>query len=251
MTERFAGKIAFVTGAGSGIGAAVTRRLISEGAQVVGVDIDEAGLAETVTSCGEDAARFQAVRLNITDRDACFEAIDRCVAEHGRLDILGNVAGILHAGHFTETTEETYRRLMSVNVDGMFFLAQAAIPHLVETNGSLINVASNSALQGVAYLVAYSTSKAAIIGLTKSLAMEYVKTGVRVNCIAPGGTMTGIVKNFSLPSDVEVELAIRPGGFRGTNTADEVAALFAFVASDESPGIHGAVLPIDRGVTTG
>jgi len=249
--DRFDGKVAFVTGAGSGIGAAVARRLAAEGARVVGADIDEAGLADTADACSQFSGRFDPQPLDIRQRAHCFDAIDRCVADNGRLDIVGNIAGVVHVGHFLQTTEEEYRRLMAVNVDGMFFIAQAAIPHLLETSGSLINVASNSALQGVAYLVAYSTTKSAIIGLTKSLAMEYVKTGIRINAIAPGGTITGLTRNFSMPADVDIDLAVRPAGFRGTNTADEVAAFFAFIASDESPGLHGAILPIDRAVTTG
>jgi NAD(P)-dependent dehydrogenase (short-subunit alcohol dehydrogenase family) len=250
-TDRFTGKVAFVTGAGSGIGQAVALRLAAENGIVVGADIDPDGLADTVARCADAPGTFEPVELDIGDRAACFAAIEGCVARRGRLDVLGNIAGVVHAGHFIDTPEDAYRRLMRVNVDGMFFLSQAALPHLVASGGSLINTASNSALQGVAYLVAYSTTKTAIIGFTKSLAMEYVKTGVRINCIAPGGTLTGLTRNFSMPADVDPELAIRPAGFRGINTPEEVAALFAFVASDEAPGIHGAVLPIDRAVTTG
>lgn len=250
-TARFVDKVAFITGAGSGIGRAVAERLADEGAVVFGADINEAGLRETGANILLGGGRFEGAVVDVSNREACFAAIAGCVAAHGGLDILGNVAGITDMANFTDITEASYRRNMAVNFDGPFFLAQAAMPHLLESNGSLINIASNSALMGSAYLSAYSAAKAAIVGLTRSLAMEYVKTGVRINCIAPGGTMTNIANNMSRPNEIDVELAMRVRGFRGVNDPAEVAALFAFVASDEAPGIHGAVLSIDRGVTIG
>lgn len=251
MEQRFTGRVAFVTGAGNGIGRAVCRRLAAEGATVVGADVDEESLrsvAEEITGAG---GNFHGDAVDIGSREACFAAIERCVAAHGRLDVLGNVAGIARAEHFTEISEELYRRVMAVNLDGPFFLAQAAMPHLLATNGSLVNIASNSGVQGVAYLTAYSATKAALVGLTRSLAVEYAKTGVRVNCIAPAGTSTRLTATFERPADIDIDLAMRSAGFRGMNNPDEVAALFAFVASDEAPGVHGAVLTIDRGLTAG
>lgn len=251
MTGRFDGKVACITGAGSGIGRATAVRLCAEGAIVVGVDIDANGLEGTAEAIADSGGTFEPVATDLSERAACFSVMEQCVHRHGRLDVLGNIAGIVRSGHFTDLNEADYRRQMAVNVDAYFFMAQAAMPHLVASSGALINIASNSGVQGVAYLVGYSTTKWAVVGMTKSLAMEYVKTGVRINCIAPAGTMTGIVRQFAVPADGDMELASRPRGFRGINQPEEVAALFAFVASGETPGIHGAVLTVDRGVTVG
>ncbi|MFI5053496.1 MAG: SDR family NAD(P)-dependent oxidoreductase [Acidimicrobiia bacterium] len=249
--ERFEGKVALITGAASGIGRAICDRLAAEGARVVGADIDATRLHAVGDEIRASGGRFVGRELDVGDRSACREVVDECVSTYGRLDILGNVAGMVRAAHLPDVTENEYRQMMAVNVDGAFFLAQAAIGHLVEAKGSIINIASNSGLQGVAYLVVYSMTKGAIVNLTKSMAMEYVKTDVRINAIAPGGTNTRLAETFEVPEGVDPELLSRMLGYRGANEPEEVAAFFAFVASDESRGIHGAILPIDRGVTTG
>jgi len=249
--QRFTGKVAFLTGAGSGIGRAAAIRLAAEGATVVGADINTERLDEVSSEVKACGGGFTSVELDIADRGACFAAIADTVASHGRLDVLGNIAGFAWGEHFTDIAEDRYRRLMAVNVDGAFFLSQAAIPHLLETSGNIVNISSNAGVTGVAYLVPYSMAKGAIVNLTKSLAMEYVRTGLRVNAIAPAGTTTNIGDQFSLPTDIDPELAARMAGYRGSNEAEEVAALFALVASEEAPGIHGAILRIDRGVTVG
>jgi meso-butanediol dehydrogenase / (S,S)-butanediol dehydrogenase / diacetyl reductase len=140
---------------------------------------------------------------------------------------------------------------MGVNVDGYFFMAQAAIPHLLETDGNIVNVASNAGLMGQAYTVVYCMTKGAVVQLTRALAMEFVKTKLRVNAIAPSGIQTTLSENFHIPPDVDGSLMRPYMGFRPMGSPDDIAAMFAFVASDEARSVHGAILAVDRGVTAG
>jgi NAD(P)-dependent dehydrogenase (short-subunit alcohol dehydrogenase family) len=246
MTARFDGKVALVTGAASGIGRAVTRRLAEEGASVYAVDVEEAGLAATKATA---PGTVEAQRVDVTDPDACDAAVDACVARFGHLDVLGNIAGIYRAGHVTEFPRAEYRKVMAVNLDACFFLAQRAIPHLLETNGNIVNIASNAGLQGVPYSVAYCMSKGGVVQLTRALAVEFLKRPLRVNAIAPAGTNTNIAASAVFPPDMDRDLSRRMGGHRGMTEPEEVAALFAFLASDDARSITGAIYTIDHGLT--
>jgi NAD(P)-dependent dehydrogenase (short-subunit alcohol dehydrogenase family) len=243
---RFADKVALVTGAGSGMGRAITMRLTEEGASVLAADIDGARLDET-KGLVSGSASFRCV--DVSDSNACVELVAAAVHEFGQLDVLGNVAGIYIAGHVMDMTLEEYRRIMGVNLDGCFFLAQAAIPHLLDTGGNIVNIASNAGVHGVPYSVAYSMSKGGVVQLTRSLAVEFLKTPLRVNAIAPAGTNTNISASTVFPADVDVDLVTRMAGLRGLAEPEEVAALFAFLASDEARSITGAIYTLDNGLT--
>jgi NAD(P)-dependent dehydrogenase (short-subunit alcohol dehydrogenase family) len=243
---RFTDKVALITGAGSGMGRAITIRLCDEGASVLAVDIDGDRLDETK---GLVSGTVSLRCADVSDPETCASLVGAAVEEFGRLDVLGNVAGIYIAGHVTDMTVEQYRRLMGVNLDGYFFLAQAAIPPLLETGGNIVNIASNAALQGVPYSVVYSMTKGGVLQLTRSLAVEFLKTRLRVNAIAPAGTNTNIAASTVFPADAELELLARMPGLRGMTEPEEVAALFAFLASDEARSITGAVYTIDNGLT--
>lgn len=248
---RFTDKVALLTGASSGIGRATAVRLAAEGAQVLGVDVNAEGLdslAEEVAAAGGTIATLTA---SIAEHDECVAAVARAVEEFGRLDVLGNIAGVSRAAHFPELPEENYRQMFAVNVDGPYFLSQAALPHLIESRGNIVNIASNAGLMGTAYTVAYSMTKGAIVQLTRSLAMEVQKTKVRVNAIAPGGVVTGLTNSFHIPDGVDIDLMTPYMGFRGMGEPDDIASLFAFVASDDGRNMHGSILSTDTGITCG
>jgi meso-butanediol dehydrogenase / (S,S)-butanediol dehydrogenase / diacetyl reductase len=246
LSTKFQDKVALITGAGSGIGRAVAVRLGAQGASVLGVDIDGDRLRETQSLTAGSVRLHQADR---GDPDACHAAVSECVETFGRLDILGNIAGIYLAEHTPNMTREQYRRVMAVNLDAYFFLAQAAIPHLLETGGNIVNIASNAGLQGVPYSAAYCMSKGGVIQLTRSLAVEFLKTSLRVNAIAPAGTNTNIAASTTFPGDMDPDLATRMAGLRGLAEPDEIAALFAFLASDDARSVTGAIYTVDNGLT--
>jgi NAD(P)-dependent dehydrogenase (short-subunit alcohol dehydrogenase family) len=250
--SRFTGRVALVTGAASGIGRATSRRLAAEGAAVFAHDRDGAGLlavAEQIEAAGGTVVTRTG---DLVTRDECVATVAACVDRFDRLDVLANVAGISRADHFTTIDENTYRHMTAVNVDAPFFLCQAAIPHLLEApGGNIVNLASNSGLMGGAYTAVYCMTKGAVVQLTRALAMEYLKSGLRVNAIAPGATDTALPATFQIPPEVDFDLMARYMVPRPMTDPDEIAGLIALVASDEGRSIHGAILSIDNGVTAG
>jgi len=245
VTERFEGRAALITGAGSGMGRAIALRLAEEGASVLAVDIDAERLEETRAL----APGLVVQQVDVSDPEQCADAVAAAVAEFGRLDVLGNVAGIYLAGHVTDMTVEQYRHVMGVNLDGCFFLAQAAIPHLLEQSGNIVNIASNAGIQGIAYSTAYSMSKGGVVQLTRALAVEFLKRPLRVNAIAPAGTNTNIYATTQFPPDLDADLLTRMAGMRGMAEPEDVAGLFAFLASDDARAITGAIYTLDNGLT--
>lgn len=250
-SRRYENKVALITGAASGIGRAVSVRLALEGAKVYAVDIAEAGLASLKDEIASNDGMVSTSVASVATAAECHDIVQHCVDEFGQLDVLGNVAGVLWANHFRDVAETSYRQMMAVNVDGPFFLSQAALPYLQDVNGNIVNIASNAGLMGTAYNVAYSMTKGAIVQMTRSLAMELAKSRVRVNAIAPGGIDTGLTQTIQIPGDIDPDLLLRYSGYRGMGHPDDIAVLFALVASNEGRNMHGAILSSDLGLTTG
>jgi len=249
--QRFENKVAFVTGAAAGMGRATSLRLASEGAQVYGIDVDPSGLEETARKIRDSGGTIETALCDVTDRRRCFDAVAACVAAFDRLDVLANIAGIVRFAHATEMAERDWNLVLAVNLSGPFFLCQAAIPHLLETGGNIVNIASNAGLMGQAYTVAYCASKAGLINMSRALAMEFVKKNIRINCVAPAGTATNLVANVEFPDGIDGALLDRYRGFRGMSQAEDIANVVAFLASDEAKAVHGAVWEADQAVSAG
>jgi meso-butanediol dehydrogenase/(S,S)-butanediol dehydrogenase/diacetyl reductase len=235
--NRFAGKVAFVTGAAAGIGRATALRLASEGARVFGTDIAD----------GETVAH----RLDVADPAACRDAVTACMARHGQLDVLCNVAGIMSFAHATEISEAEWDRMLAVNLSGVFWVSQAAIPHLLATRGVIVNMASAAGVKGQAYTLPYAVAKAGVISLTRCLAIEYAKRGLRVVALAPGGVKTALTANVKFPEGFDPALIQKLMPLMDLATPDEIAAAVAYLASSEARYVNGAVLSIDGGQTAG
>ena len=248
---RFDGKVALITGAASGMGRAVSVRLASEGAAVFAVDVNDEGLVETASQIEGSGARIRTQHCDVSSVAECADAASACVEAFGRIDVLGNVAGLSWQDRVEDVTEEGWDRMFGVNVKGTFFMTQAALPHLLESGGNIVNFASNAGLMGMAYLAPYCATKGAVVQMTRALAMELAKTPVRVNAIAPGGVDTPMTQNYQLAPDADWHLIRLAIAFKPMSQPEHIAALFAFIASDECPGIHGAILSADGGLTAG
>lgn len=249
--KRFDSRSTLVTGAASGIGRATAVRLASEGAHVLACDVDEKGLAEAVASITAAGGTAVAHRLDVSDPAACRAAVAACASRFGKLDVVCNIAGVLTWDHFTEIAEATWNRVLAVNLSGVFFVSQAAIPHLLETRGVIVNMASAAALRGQAYTAPYAATKAAVASLTQSLAVEYAKRGLRVVALAPGGVKTALTVQTKFPDGADMSLIQKLMPLMPMAEPEEIAAAVAFLASDEARYINGAVLSIDGAQTAG
>ena len=248
---RFDGRVALLTGAASGIGRATALLMAADGAAIAGFDRDGVGLAAVAAEVADAGGRMTTTVGDVSIRESCVAAVEEAVEAHGRLDVLANIAGVCWSEHVADTTEESWDRMLGINVSGVFWCCQAAIPHLISTNGNIVNIASNAGLMGQAYTVAYSTTKGAVVNMTRSLAMEFIKEPIRINAIAPGGVDTSMTRNYSLPDDLDFSLVQPYIGFREMADAEELANVIAFVASAEASRIHGAIIPVDGGLTAG
>ena len=248
--HRFDGKCAFVTGAASGMGQATAIRLAREGASLYLTDLNEDGLAKTKANCEEYGVKVVTRTLNVTDEAAATAAIEECVAQLGKLDVLCNIAGVLVMEHFTKTTTDQLRLVLDVNVMGPFVLCRAAMPHLLESGGNIVNTASMSAEAGLAYGTAYSASKGGISALTRSLAVEYGGKGVRSNVVIPGSIATPMAAGTKVQEDFDFNLMARGfplAGAEAAGTPDQIASVIAMVASDDGAYMNGSKVIVDGG----
>ncbi len=247
--KRFDDKTALLTGVASGVGRATAHRLAAEGARVYGLDVNVEGMAETRAAVEAGGGVMATRDTDVRSVAECHAAVAECVAEFGGVDIVGNIAGIASQRHVHQVTEEGWDQMFDINVKGMFFLTQAALPHVLEAEGSIINIASNAGLMGQAYTVPYCATKGAVVNMTRALAMEFVKQPIRINAIAPGGIDTPLVHNFEIQPDVDFDLMQPYMGFRKASSPEQIAGLFAFMASEEAANIHGSIISADGGLT--
>ena len=241
------GKVALVTGASSGLGADTARLFSRHGATVFGIGRDTARLAEVFA----DVPNGSYASVDVASAPACRDAVAQCVREFGGLDVLVNVAG-QHQMRRTETmSDEDWAHDLAVNLNGPFFLCRAALPHLLERGGNIVNVGSIAGVEGQAYSAGYCAAKHGLVGLTRALAVEYTVDRLRVNAICPGGMLTPQLEHFSPPENPNYDLIMRTASPRGMMQPLDVANVIAFLASDAAAAVHGAVYRVDNGKGAG
>jgi len=252
MSEaEFAGKSILVTGAASGLGRAAGIRFAREGGQVCLVDLNARGLEETSQQICDAGGQCTTFAGDLGDPQACSRAVAAAIDEFGQLDVLCNIAGILRFHALEKVTPEDWNRLFSANVTGPFFMMQAAMPHLVKTQGNVVNVVSTAAFLGQAYTAPYGATKSALLSLTKSLAMEFMHQPVRINALAPGGMLTEMVQTLEFPDDADQSLIQRYIGLRPPSQPEDIVEPLLFLASDRARSVHGACYNADSGITAG
>ncbi len=252
MTGRLEGKVALITGAGSGIGRKSAELFAAEGAAVVAVDINEAAALETVELIRRDGGVAVAQRADVSDPDDAKNMIARAESEFGKLDVLFNNAGIMDSadGDVLSTSPETWDRTLDVNAKGVFLGCKYGIPALRRAGGgSVINTASFVALMGAATpQVAYTASKGAVLALTRELAVVHAREHIRVNALCPGPLRTELLMKFLDTEEKRRRRLVHiPVGRFGE--AEEMARAALFLASDDSSYMTGAELVVDGGIT--
>jgi len=247
MAGRLEGKVALITGAGSGIGRASAERFAAEGAQVVAVDLK--GAAETVAAIEAAGGEGLALITDVADEDAVATMAELALERFGKVDVLMNNAGILDDYlAAADTPTDVWRRVLGVNLDAQFFTSRALIPQMVERgDGAIINVASTAGLNGGNGGAAYTTSKHAIIGFTRQLCFDYARKGIRCNVICPGAVETGMTKEIFASPDAAVMAAVESAPIGRWAQPDELANAALFLASDEASFVNGAVYVVDGG----
>jgi NAD(P)-dependent dehydrogenase (short-subunit alcohol dehydrogenase family) len=246
---RFEGRVALVSGAGSGIGRATARRFGADGARVVCADVNEQGAEETAASIREAGGEAFAMRCDVTDEAAVARTVDEAKARYGRLDALANVAGIGGFQRTTEVTLERWNRVIAVNLTGQFLFCRQAIPHLLETKGAIVNTASVAGLKSHPYAAAYCASKGGVVLMTRALAAEYARKDLRINCVCPGGIETPLLSQFGPPQGVSPSAFMRIVPLGRYGKPEEVAATIVFLCSDDAQYINGADIVVDGGMT--
>ncbi|MDP6976999.1 MAG: SDR family oxidoreductase [Myxococcota bacterium] len=245
--NRFENLVVLLTGAASGIGKASVLRMAQEGASVVCADIQTEAAEATAKEARELGAKAISVHVDVADPASVDECIAAAINEFGRIDALCNIAGILHFDNSHELSLERWDQIIAVNLTGTFLMTKAALPHLIESNGAIVNMASTAGQAGQPWSAAYSAAKGGILSFTRTIAVEYGRQGLRCNSLSPGGVITPIHKEFQFPEGADQSLLQRISPLDKMRPAEVAANVVAFLASPDSIHINGEDVRVDGG----
>ena len=251
MTELLKDKVCIITGAGKGIGLATMKVFLDNGAKLAVITRSQKDIDSLNAEFIDEGNKFMAMCGDVSNQDIVNRFVEEVINKYGRVDVLVNNAGMRFRKKFAEITCEEFKKVLNVNLLSVFFLSQAVLPTMVKQNaGKIINMSSIAGTQGFSELSGYVTSKAAIIGLTKSLAVEYAEKNVQINAIAPGFCKTSYFENFSKNDDL-YDFTISRTPMKRWGESMEVANTCLFLASHLSSYITGDVISVDGGWSAG
>ncbi|MAT93332.1 MAG: short-chain dehydrogenase [Halioglobus sp.] len=245
--QRFQDKVVLVTGAGSGIGRASALRIASEGGAVFCVDLNQEAVAATVATISGAGGEASAHGCDVSDEDSVNACVQACIERYGSLYALVNMAGILRFDDTGDLQTDHWQKIIDVNLTGTMLLCRAALPHLLDSGGSIVNAASTAALAGLPCGVAYSASKGGVLAMTRSIAVEYAKRGVRANCVCPGDINTDMVTGIAFPQAMDFDLMGRIQSLSGAKGPEVVAGVIAMLASEDGIHITGEDIRVEGG----
>lgn len=245
--DRFTQKVVLVTGAGSGIGRASALRIAAEGGAVFCADLNEPAVQETAGEIAHAGGEATAHACNVSSEDSVRACVAACIERYGSLYALVNMAGILRFDDTEALETAAWQKVIDVNLTGTMLLCRAVLPHLEKTGGSIVNAASTAALAGLPCGVAYSASKGGVLAMTRSIAVEYAKRGVRANCICPGDINTGMSEGIAFPPNMDFQLMPRLMSLSGAKGPEVVAGLIAMLACEDARHITGEDVRVDGG----
>ncbi len=250
MTKLFDQRVALITGASSGIGRATARQFAEQGASVALVGRDRAALEETAAGVEAVGSAAAVIAADLSEPSGCREAVDRAVAFGERLDVVVNAAGVIGSGDLESTTLDDWHAMMRINLDSVFLVMQAALPHLRQTRGNVVNVSSVTGLRSFPGVMTYCVSKAGVDQLTRCAALELADSGIRVNAVNPGVVVSNLHRRGGMQEDaydafLEHSRTTHPLGRVGE--PDDIAPAIVFLASDQAAWVTGVTLSLDGG----
>ncbi len=245
--NRFTDKVVMVTGAAGGIGKASALRIAAEGGAIFCVDLNAEAVQQTVEEITDQGGQAAAHPCDVGDEAAVNACVAACVQRYGSLYALVNMAGILRFDDTEQLQLSHWQKVIDINLTGTMLLCRAALPHLLATKGSIVNAASTAALSGLPCGVAYSASKGGVLAMTRSIAVEYAKRGVRANCVCPGDIKTGMTDGIAFPDTMDFELLPRIMSLSGAKGPETLASVIAMLASEDGIHITGEDIRVDGG----